>query len=101
MREGRFHFVKYSKDSLTLSDLAKEHCIVLEELIEVNLPNSREKSLALTKLEECFMWIGKAVRSRQIEEIPWHSRHRRLSLSVFHLTWKNLLQRKPRVYRLF
>jgi hypothetical protein len=34
--------------------------------IDFHLCNSREKSLALTALEECFMWMHRAVRSDQI-----------------------------------
>lgn len=32
------------------------------------LPASREVSLALSKLEECVMWAGKAIRNLQIDE---------------------------------
>ena len=31
------------------------------------LPEGRAKSLALTKLEECYMWIGKAIRDAQMK----------------------------------
>lgn len=33
----------------------------LLEQIEVSCPNSREKSLAITKLEECCMWANKSI----------------------------------------
>jgi hypothetical protein len=39
----------------------------LEAFIEEG-PDSRAKSLALTKLEECYMWIGKMIRDEQIAE---------------------------------
>lgn len=31
------------------------------QLIEASVPNSRERSLAFTKLEECLMWAVKGV----------------------------------------
>lgn len=33
----------------------------LAELIEERCPNSREKSLAITKVEEALMWANKAI----------------------------------------
>ena len=39
----------------------KRTCYSAEKLLKIieQLPNSREKSLALTKLEECVMWANK------------------------------------------
>ena len=34
---------------------------MLEESIEKNCSNNREKSLAMTKLEECIMWVNKSI----------------------------------------
>lgn len=34
---------------------------MLEESIEKNCRNNREKSLAMTKLEECVMWTNKSI----------------------------------------
>lgn len=42
-----------------LDDITKA-MLVVAEMIEENLPNSRFRSLALTKLEECSMWAKKA-----------------------------------------
>jgi hypothetical protein len=39
----------------------------LENSIDSNLLNSREKSLALTKLEETWMWVGKSIKIDQEE----------------------------------
>lgn len=33
----------------------------LSTLIEDEIPNCRERSLAITKLEECSMWANKAI----------------------------------------
>jgi len=40
-----------------LRNWAKEFAL----LIERHCPNSREKSLAMTKLEECVMWANKSI----------------------------------------
>lgn len=33
--------------------------------VDANVPDSREKSLALTKLEECVMWANAAIARRE------------------------------------
>jgi hypothetical protein len=48
-----------------MQEAAKEAVQEVELVINL-LPEGRAKSLALTKLEECYMWIGKAVRDLQI-----------------------------------
>lgn len=63
----RFDYIEYTAKSQQLSDERKKLSEKYENLINV-LPNSREKSIALTKLEECFMWVGKAIRNMQLEE---------------------------------
>lgn len=65
---NRFDYVEYTEESQRLSNKRKEASENFEKLIN-ELPNSREKSLALTKLEECFMWCGKAIRNLQLEEM--------------------------------
>lgn len=34
---------------------------MLEESIDANCKDNREKSLAMTKLEECVMWANKSI----------------------------------------
>ena len=34
---------------------------MLEDSIDKNCKNNREKSLAMTKLEECVMWVNKSI----------------------------------------
>lgn len=46
-------------------DTAKNFTGQLALMIE-SLPPGRAKALAVTKLEECYMWIGKAIRDEQI-----------------------------------
>ncbi len=61
----RFDYVKYDEKAQSLQDSCKGHCMVLELFLN-NLPDSREKSLAITKIEEAYMWMGKAIRDDQI-----------------------------------
>lgn len=42
-------------------DRAMEHARLLRQQIE-SIPDSREKQTALTKLDECEMWLGRAPR---------------------------------------
>ncbi len=64
-QSSRFDYVRYDGKSQGLQDSCKRHMHVLELFLN-NLPNSREKSLALTKLEEAYMWVDKAIRDDQI-----------------------------------
>lgn len=68
---SRFDYVKYDKQAMDLQDVAKSECQSVESLIQSigvkNVgPSARAKALAFTKLEECYMWIGKAIRDDQV-----------------------------------
>lgn len=71
----RFGFVSYDEGALKDSASAKVLAKKLETLVEgigyaCGLPSkdvARAKEMALTHLEECFMWIGKAIRDDQIQ----------------------------------
>lgn len=63
---GRFDYVKYDEKAVSQQQDFKNFCQGLEGHIN-ELKSPRAKSLALTKLEECYMWIGKAIRDDQIE----------------------------------
>jgi len=62
---SRFDYVKYDEKSEALQDAVKSHIMMMEMFLEELLP-SREKSLAITKIEEAYMWVGKAIRNDQI-----------------------------------
>lgn len=64
----RFDYVKYDGISTTQQNSAKELCSALEKYIEAAFVQGRAKSLALTSLEECYMWIGKAIRDEQVSQ---------------------------------
>jgi hypothetical protein len=63
---SRFDYVKYDQHAQEDQEGFKETFEALEQAIELMLENGRAKSLALTKLEECYMWVGKQIRDDQI-----------------------------------
>lgn len=62
---SRFDYVKYDEQSGDDQEAFKVKCQSLEQSIET-LNSPRAKYLALAKLEETYMWIGKAIRDDQI-----------------------------------
>lgn len=64
---GRFDYVKYDNPSMDKQEAAKIAVQSLERLIN-ELGAGRAQSLALTKLEEVYMWIGKAIRDEQVRD---------------------------------
>lgn len=62
---NRFDYVRYDEMSGMQQQAFKILFTELEKHIEESLDDSRAKSLALTKLEEVYMWIGKAIRDDQ------------------------------------
>ncbi len=66
MKNSRFDYIAYDDKAKQAQANAKIACQALEAEID-KLNNGRAKALALTKLEEVYMWIGKAVRDEQVE----------------------------------
>lgn len=64
---NRFDYVAYDDEAATKQRIAKGFMIAVEGFIDAHLPKGRASSLALTKLEEVYMWIGKAIRDEQVE----------------------------------
>jgi hypothetical protein len=64
--KNRFDYVEY--DSIALHDQKafKSEFQVLEGMVDAFLKSPRAKALVYTKLEEAYMWIGKAIRDDQI-----------------------------------
>lgn len=63
---SRFDYVKYDEQA---QEQQKDFKFVVENfstMIDGFIKSPRAKALALTKLEECYMWIGKAIRDDQI-----------------------------------
>lgn len=65
---SRFDYIRYDDKSIFEQEQAKKFCSHIEALID-DLGPGRAQSIAITKLEEVYMWIGKAIRDRQIERL--------------------------------
>lgn len=63
---SRFDYVRYDEESQRHQNDAKQRCDDVRAFIETNLKPGRASSLAMTKLEEVYMWIGKQIRDDQI-----------------------------------
>jgi hypothetical protein len=61
---NRFDYIGYDKTSIIQQARFKDEFIKLELYIN-EFEDSRSKKLALEKLEECYMWIGKTIRDEQ------------------------------------
>lgn len=64
MTESRFRYVELSDNAKLFNAELTQQATYCEASFD-RLPNGREKSLALTKLEEAVMWARKALRDVQ------------------------------------
>lgn len=62
-----FDYVAYDEEAATQQQAAKELFIGLHKFTDSTLADGRAKSLVKTKLEEAYMWVGKAIRDDQIK----------------------------------
>lgn len=62
---SRFDYVAYDSESEVQQKAFKAMYTQISSEIEKSKPG-RAQALALTKLEESYMWIGKMVRDQQI-----------------------------------
>jgi hypothetical protein len=63
--KNRFDYVAYDNLSKEIQGDFKQDFMGLERRIE-NLIDGRSRELAVTALEEAYMWVGKAIRDDQI-----------------------------------
>jgi hypothetical protein len=66
---SRFDYVAYDEKAVRDQAAFKNVATTIESMIEGAITSPRAKALALTKLEECYMWIGKGVRDDQIARL--------------------------------
>ncbi len=64
---SRFDGIAFNEQSKTWSSELKKSFEKLEEQIDNYLLDSRSKSVAITHLEDAFMWINKAIKDQQIK----------------------------------
>ena len=62
---GRFDYIAYDDEAKKSQAQFKEIFIEVDKYINC-LEDGRAKSLAVTKLEEAYMWVGKAIRDEQV-----------------------------------
>lgn len=62
---GRFDYVRYDDESVKKSEELKADFVALTAKLEKLAPG-RYSSLAITAIEESFMWVGKAIRDEQV-----------------------------------
>lgn len=65
--DTRFDYVKYDDKAQNLQESVKSQFLCVEAMLNGGISEGRAKSLALTKLEEAYMWVGKAIRDEQIK----------------------------------
>ncbi|UPK45754.1 DUF7681 family protein [Paenibacillus pabuli] len=59
--QNNFKYHKADEAKGKKHDTVRDSCRDLADALDKLLPNSREKSLALTKLEETMMWANAAI----------------------------------------
>lgn len=59
--ENRFSAHRLTDDQKVLCQQIRQQGRTLAEMIQAYCPPGRERSLALTKAEECVMWANKAI----------------------------------------
>lgn len=64
---GRFDYVRYDNDSIALQESLKPEFERLTDLVTEKMKPGRAQALVYTKLEEAYMWTGKAIRDEQIK----------------------------------
>lgn len=62
---GTFDYVKYDEQAQGQQAFYKTKFEELHNVVQ-SLEPGRAKALAMTKLEEAYMWVGKALRDEQI-----------------------------------
>ena len=65
--ENRFESVTFNDESSYNSMMIKHSIVITAQHIDHLIEDCREKSLALTKLEECLMWCNKGLAAMQKE----------------------------------
>lgn len=63
--ENRFESIQLNDDTVKKVTTMRNHISSLAKHIDKTCANSREKSIALTKLEECGMWVTKCLSRNQ------------------------------------
>lgn len=66
MSPSRFDYVRYDQESQDKQRVFKDHVEELDRMIST-LECPRSTEYAIKALEECYMWVGKALRNEQLK----------------------------------
>ena len=72
---SRFDYIKYDEKSQQTQQILKKHFESIEKVLMEDLPDGAEKTLALRKLQEAYMWTGHAIKEEQIARLGEHVEH--------------------------
>lgn len=68
--DNRFSFHAGTKESIPNHERVRELCRTLAHELDELVPVGRERSLALTALQECMMWANAGIALEQSAEKP-------------------------------
>lgn len=70
---SRFDYIRYDDQSIAVATHFRDKFVDLEDSVNTLLSakQGRHKALVMTKLEEAYMWVGKAIRGEQLEDRPY------------------------------
>lgn len=63
---SRFNYIAFDLVSNQKQEGFKRMFEMIEAFAAEHLPESRERSLLVTGLEQAYMWTGKAIRNEQL-----------------------------------
>lgn len=66
---SRFDYIRYDNASVAAQANLKAAFEDLETLVTQETTPGRAQALILTKLEEAYMWCGKAIRDDQVKRV--------------------------------
>ena len=56
-----FDYHRPSAEQVEMISILRDSCKTINELILLLVPPGRERVVAITKLEECSMWVNKGI----------------------------------------
>jgi hypothetical protein len=67
----RFNYSPPDEERAAVHDAVRTNLQTMAEIIDLSQPNSREKSLAVTHLEEAMFWANAGLARNGISESAW------------------------------
>lgn len=65
---SRFDYIRFGVEASELRELLKTQFEAIDKTLE-RIADGRAKSLALTKLDEAYMWANRAIRDEQVSKL--------------------------------